>query len=303
MVILAAGLTPAWQQILVFEHFRPGEVNRAVETAACASGKVLNVGSALHHLGAAALTLSPMGGLSGCQIQDDFRNLGVPAQWLTTAAATRTCTTLLDQQTGLTTELVENSAALTSTELEAYARAYQTAVATADWVVLSGSLPSETPRGFYAQLLAQTKVPALLDARGPELQHCLRFRPWLVKPNREELEATYGRPLQTEGDLMQAIRALIEAGAQHVVVSDGAGALYAGNAQGIERFPTLRVPTVNPIGCGDSLAAGLVVAAAEGRPWPAIVEFGIAAAAENATRLLPARFPRLAVERRLTAVT
>ena len=28
-MILAAGLTPAWQQILVFERFRGGEVNRA----------------------------------------------------------------------------------------------------------------------------------------------------------------------------------------------------------------------------------------------------------------------------------
>jgi len=41
-VILVAGLTPAWQQILRFDDFRPGEVNRASEVQWCCSGKVLN---------------------------------------------------------------------------------------------------------------------------------------------------------------------------------------------------------------------------------------------------------------------
>lgn len=30
-MIVAAGLTPAWQQIMRFEQFLPGEVNRAAE--------------------------------------------------------------------------------------------------------------------------------------------------------------------------------------------------------------------------------------------------------------------------------
>ena len=49
-VILSAGLTPAWQQILVFDAFHPGEVNRAVEAHWCSSGKVLNAGIAAQHL-------------------------------------------------------------------------------------------------------------------------------------------------------------------------------------------------------------------------------------------------------------
>ena len=39
-MIVAAGLTPAWQQILRFDALRLGEVNRAVEAHWCASGKV-----------------------------------------------------------------------------------------------------------------------------------------------------------------------------------------------------------------------------------------------------------------------
>ena len=58
-MILTAGLTPAWQQILVFDSFRPGEVNRARESHWCASGNVFNAGIAAHHLGGPTLTLAP----------------------------------------------------------------------------------------------------------------------------------------------------------------------------------------------------------------------------------------------------
>ena len=50
-MILAAGLTPAWQQILSFDQFTLGEVNRARRSVWCGSGKVLNVGCALRQLG------------------------------------------------------------------------------------------------------------------------------------------------------------------------------------------------------------------------------------------------------------
>ena len=46
-MILAAGLTPAWQQIVEFDGFAVGQVNRARSVHWCASGKVLNVGIAL----------------------------------------------------------------------------------------------------------------------------------------------------------------------------------------------------------------------------------------------------------------
>ena len=61
-MILTAGLTPAWQQILLFDSFRQGEVNRAREAHWCTSGKVFNAGIAAHHLDASSRTLAPVGG-------------------------------------------------------------------------------------------------------------------------------------------------------------------------------------------------------------------------------------------------
>ena len=57
-IILAAGLTPAWQRTMVFDVFHPGGVNRASEVHECASGKVLNVAMALQALGAETRSVS-----------------------------------------------------------------------------------------------------------------------------------------------------------------------------------------------------------------------------------------------------
>ena len=57
-MILAAGLSPAWQQILVFDRFRPGGVNRAANARLCARGKSSTSGSRWPHLRAESRTLS-----------------------------------------------------------------------------------------------------------------------------------------------------------------------------------------------------------------------------------------------------
>ncbi|HWB00289.1 MAG TPA: PfkB family carbohydrate kinase, partial [Pirellulales bacterium] len=197
-MILAAGLTPAWQQILRFERLRWGEVNRAAEAAWCASGKVLNVGTALATLRVPAVTLSPVGGLPASAIEQEFRALDAKAAWIPTAGATRVCTTVLDDATMATTELVENAAGLAPHELRSFADEYCELIAHAQAVVLTGSLPAGTPTTFYRDLLAIRAVPAIIDARGPELLAALEMRPLVVKPNREELERTLGESLRSD---------------------------------------------------------------------------------------------------------
>src|SRR6202011_2293513 len=107
-MILAAGLTPAWQQVLVLESFRPGAVNRARQVYWCASGKVLNAARALHHLGAPCKALTLVGGTPGEEIRRDCARLGIAARWVEATAPTRVCTTILDSTRHGATELVPN---------------------------------------------------------------------------------------------------------------------------------------------------------------------------------------------------
>jgi tagatose 6-phosphate kinase len=295
-MILAAGLTPAWQQIMRFGKFQLGEVNRAAEVHWCASGKVLNAGMALATLGVDAQTLAPVGGWSGGAIRDEFARRNIPATWTATQTPTRICTTLLVDD-GPTTELVENAAALSEPEYADFLGQYPLLARHAEMVVLTGSLPKGTPATFYRDLLQQTPCPAVLDVRGAELWAALECGPRVVKPNREELALTVGRPLVDRAAVWGAMRELIDKGAQGVIVTEGKNAVYVlDGKQAWELTPPTVTPIVNPIGCGDCLAAGVAWGLSRGDSLVDAVRLGMAAAAVNLKHLLPARLSCAHVE-------
>ena len=289
-MILSAGLTPAWQQIMIFPAFRYGEVNRACEVHWCAQGKVLNAGIAAHHLGGPSLTLATLGGSPLVEIDREFARLGIPRRWVVTEAATRVCTTLLDRATGVMTELVENGKPLRPEELAEFRRVYAEEAARASVAVIAGSLPAGTPEEFYRELVERTPCPAVLDFRGAGLLACLDLRPLVVKPNREELAQTVGRPLDNDRQLLEAMRSLNHRGVQWVVITQGAGPVWMTSTEKTYRFDSLLVDdVVNPIGSGDSMAAGMAWAIQQGHDMVEAVCVGIGAAAENVRQLKTGR--------------
>ena len=298
-MILSAGLSPAWQQFLVFDRFRYGEVNRARQAHWCTAGKVTNAGNAAHHLGGPSLTLAPAGGQPLVEMDREFETLGVPRRWIETAAATRVCTTILDRATGTMTELVEEGRPLSAGELDAYRTAYAEEAARAKMVVITGSLPLGTPESFYRELMERTRCPAVLDFLGPGLLSALDLKPLVVKPNREELARTVGRPLDDDKELCAAMRSLNERGAQWVVITQGAEPVWVSSRWQLYRLdPPPADEVVNPIACGDCMAAGIAWALRDGREIVDAVKFGIAAAGENLRQLLPSRLDRARVEER-----
>jgi tagatose 6-phosphate kinase len=306
-VILAAGLTPAWQQIMSFRRLELGEVNRAAEVHWCASGKAINVGMALAALDVPTHTLSPAGGWSGAAMQAEFAERGLDATWSPTAAATRVCTTVLNEAEGVSTELVENAAPLMEIELTDFQTKYHDLAAHAKLAVLTGSLPAGTPTTFYRSLMECSACPVVMDARGPELLAALPLRPRVVKPNRAELEMTVGRPLPDRAAVLLAMRELIERGAQAVIVTHGKGSVWVMEGRDTwELMPPEIAPIANPIGCGDCLAAGVAWGLARGDTLLDAVRLGMAAAADNLTQLLPARLSvaRVAsIQRRIAAAS
>lgn len=291
--VVAAGLSPAWQVIMRFPALLPGEVNRASETTRCASGKVLNVAVALSHLGAATRAVTVLGGAPAAPTAAEMAAFGIELLAVPTRGETRTCTTLLDDARGETTELVENAGPLPPDELATFVGAYRAAVAGAAAVVLSGSLPAGTPAGLYRELLDRTACPAILDARGAELLEALPRRPLLVKPNREELAKTVGHSLDDERQVIAAMESLRERGAAWVLVTDGARPALAIGPEGRFRVVPPRMKrVVNPIGCGDCLAAGFAAGIAAGREPLDAFRLGFAAAADNCRTLLAGRLDR-----------
>lgn len=217
-------------------------------------------------------------------------------------AATRVCTSLVNRADGSVTELVENAGPLAEAELAEFAALVRREIRDAEAVILSGSLPTGAPAACFRTLAEGVAAPLVIDARGPELLETLPLRPFLVKPNREELAGTLGRPLEGDAPLRDAMRELARRGARWVLVSQGREAAWLLGEERFYRIHPPAVETVNPIGSGDCLAAGIAAGLGRGLAPLDAVRLGIAAAAENAATLLPGHIHPAAVERRRAAV-
>lgn len=299
-MIAALGLSPAWQQIVELAGLELGEVNRATAVHWCASGKVLNVAIALQSLGATYRALSPLGGLAGDAMRGQLEQMEILGDWVETSAPSRVCTTLLAP--GQTTEIVENAARLDSQEVQRLSQHCRELASRAEFTICTGSSPGGVSPTFWHDCLEGIETQLLLDLRGRELLSLLPLKPLFVKPNRQELSATVGEALETEAACWNAIQTLHDQGARWVLVTYGAELALLSGPGGKYRLQPAKVKTVNPIGCGDSLTAGTAFRLQLGDDLPTAIRFGMAAAAENAEQLLPARLDGRRVEELLNQV-
>ncbi len=246
---------------------------------------------AVHLLGCDSLTLSTAGGSPLEAMDHDLAQLGVPRRWVRTRAATRVCTSLLDRGSGTITELVEDGRPMSEEELDDFRVAFGEEASRADLVLVMGSLPRGTESSYYRELLERVKCPSILDFRGEGLLEVLDLKPLVVKPNREELSATLGRPPQSDGELVEAMQSLNRRGAQWVIITQGAKTVWITSRDRVYRASPLAVEEVsNPIGCGDVMAAAIARATVKGQEMVDAVRLGVAAAAANARHPLPGRF-------------
>ncbi len=284
------GATPTVQRTLRFARLTPGAVNRARETLVTASGKAVNVARVYATLGGDSLLVQFLGGDTGRFVARALESEGVAQEnvWVREEAATRTCTTLLTDDDSAATELVEEARPVTPEEVAALAEAALRHIPDARALCLSGSFPRGVPDNFYAELIQAAQaagIPTLVDAQRAPLRAALAARPFLVKPNREEAAATLGFSLSgdAERDARAAVGALLAAGAEWALVSMGAPGSLLGEKRngGLWHIASPRVEVVNPIGSGDSLAAGLLHALLRGSPVPEAAVYGTACAAAN----------------------
>ncbi|MEU7831980.1 MULTISPECIES: 1-phosphofructokinase family hexose kinase [unclassified Nonomuraea] len=263
-------------------------VNRVAAVHRRAGGKGVNVARVLAALGQDVLVTGLAGGPTGQAIEADLQAAGLPHAFVEIAADSRTTLVVADSgqavagdeqgpgasavagvgrgSGGQTALFNEPGPEVTAVEFGRMVGRFTDLLATAEAVVISGSLPRGVPLDAYATLAAvaaEHGVPAIVDADGEPLRHAPGGRPSIVKPNAEELARAV-----PEGGPEEGAQALRGRGAESVVVSMGADGLLAVTPDGIFRARMPYKVEGNPTGAGDSLVAGLALGLVERSPWP-----------------------------------
>jgi len=142
------------------------------------------------------------------------------------------------------------------------------AAAADGFAVLTGSLPPGTPETVYGDLTEQLHkrgARAVIDTQGEKLKHALIHKPFLVKPNRYELELHCGHPLPRLEDVVEEARRIQQDGVTYVCVSLGADGAVLVGPDNCYRASSPDVPVRSTVGAGDSMVGGLVAGFSQGR--------------------------------------
>lgn len=271
-MIYTLTLNPALDYIVRLPAIREGQTNRAVSTELQFGGKGVNVSLVLAELGISSVALGFAAGFTGAALTAYLTERGVRADFIPLPEGLTRINIKLKTPEGDHPE-TEINASGPNVPADCMDALYSKldALAEGDTLVLAGSIPSSLPKDTYRAIierLAGRGIRFVVDAEGALLTETLPFRPFLIKPNRAELEGIMGRELPTDNDLKEAAAEMQKRGARNVLVSlGGDGALLLDENGEYHRADALPVIPVNTVGAGDSTVAGFLAGVGFGHEY------------------------------------
>jgi 1-phosphofructokinase family hexose kinase len=235
---------------------------RARQTVFSMGGKPTDASWILGEMGIPSLALGFAAGATGEQVKAMLHARGVTTDFIAVGGETRINTVIVCEDGGMVT-ITTSTLEVRPEHVEALRRRYLEALEGATCAVLGGTLPARMDPSFYTDFIAlarERNIPVVFDAAEPNLSAGLASRPDIVKPNRDELSALVGRPVDSLDDAFHAGREVLERyGAIPVITlgSEGGLAVLADRAYTI---PPLELDVGSAGGAGDGVLAGLAAA-------------------------------------------
>ena len=291
-LILVCGPNPAWQKTLVFDEFRPCEVNRARECDFRASGKGINFARAVRTWGLARPVVHQFsGGANGCALTAWLKDEGIEFVDRNIAGATRCCTTVLCGKTASMTELIETSPTVEADDVDFLKQAMLDALPDAAALALCGTLPKGPLDGFYAGLAA-----AAARAGKPVLMDSVEFFRETLSAGVRHLKINTGELLSLTGASdpeAAALDLLNSCPLECVAITDGPSRAFIAWRGAVRRIFIPEISGVcSPLGAGDVCSGVMLSELVAGSDPVQAFTTGIAAACASCLTRYAADFDR-----------
>lgn len=286
-MILTVTLNPALDRVVNVASFRLGKVNLiGKERVRIAGGKGINVSRIVKALGERTLATGWLGGSQGRIIKRNLDKENIDTDFVFIKEESRLNLTILDPVSGKKTHLVEDGPLISCPEVKNLEEKLKNLVEGARVVVFSGSIPRGIGEGIYDSLIKlvlsrNNRVISILDTRGEPLEKGLQAKPFMLKPNKEEMEELAGRRLSRLGELVEVARSLRERYVKLVVVSAGEGEVLVVGEEEVLVLSPPSIKSLNPVGAGDALVAGFAVGLLRGAGLEEMASLAVAVGAAS----------------------
>lgn len=282
-MIYTCTITPSLDYTTYLPSFKTGELNRSEDVHYYPGGKGINVSRVLKRLDIDSVAIGFAGGFVGEYIETFLHEEAIQTDFIETTEITRINVKIKADEES---ELNGPGPNITKVQQQLLVDKVQ-AMNKGDWFVLAGSLHESIPASFFeglARICENNEVHFVLDTSGPALKKLIHTKPFLVKPNADELGELFDTTITTKQEAFHYAKKLITLGIQHVVVSmGGEGALLVTKEVALAaEAPKGQV--VNTVGAGDSLVAGFLASFVQNENAIEAFRYGVASGSATAFR-------------------
>ncbi len=253
-MITTLTLSPAFDVHVNIGEFKLDCENLAESVSRDIGGKGINISSALHENGIENEAIVLLGEENSAEFIAGLESVGLNYKLLTTNGRIRENITIHPSK-GKETRLSFKGFACSEDVLGEVLKMLKGSKI----VTFTGSLPqgiSATAAEKFLLAIKDIGAKLVIDSKSISLDMLLNIKPWLIKPNEEEIKEYFG--VVSEEEIIDKALILNEAGIENVMVSlGGKGAILVNDGK-VYRAYVPEIEVVSTIGAGDSSIAGFI---------------------------------------------
>ena len=253
-MIYTVTLNPSIDYIVRLDKLVTGITNRTTEEEYYYGGKGINVSLVLAELDLDSTAYGFVAGFTGKAIENGIRNDHIITDFIKLKEGISRINVKI--KAGEETEINCQGPHIDERELERLLQKIDR-IASDDTLILAGSIPKTMPDDVYERMMERIRfknVRIVVDATKKLLVNSLKYKPFLIKPNRQELSEIFGVEVKTEEDIVHYAKELQKMGARNVLISlGGDGAMLIDEEGNKHKAGVLKEKVLNTVGSGDSM--------------------------------------------------
>lgn len=220
-MIYTVTFNPALDYILELDKLEIGKIQKSKNELILPGGKGINVSTVLTNLDTDNVALGYKVGFVGAEIERRLKEMKIKTDFIELEEGNSRINVKIagEEETAINTNGPKIDEEKITELLEKLKKLEEN-----DILVLSGSIPSSLKDDIYEKIcniVQKQNVKIVVDATKNLLLQSLKYKPFLIKPNNEELGEIFNVEIHTKEDAYVYGRMLKEMGAQNVLVSMG----------------------------------------------------------------------------------
>ena len=283
-MIYTINLNVAIDKTAKIDKLELNTLNRLGEVITDAGGKGINVAKNLASFDIDNIVLGIMPKDGSDFIKQELDRLRIKYYISIISGRVRTNLKLIDKE-GRLTEINEKGVAIDEDDLEAFTSRVQDLLKANDILILSGSLPTNVAKDYYAKLILMAKEKGaytILDADGEVFKLALDSKPTIIKPNRYELIQYFNLDNNISNEeLLNYAKTLVNEDTKIVVLSLGEDGAYFIRKNQIIKTEALKLDVKSTVGAGDSMVAAIAYAFYNRLPFTYLARLASASASAS----------------------